>query len=201
MTRAAYEVIVHADLAELAKGEGGVRIEDGGSLAPATLERILCDCAITTITSDGDGNVNAGRKTRRLSRAMRRALHKRDSCCQYPGCTRTAYTQAHHIVYWTEGGATDLENLMRLCWIHHRAVHEGKVTIHRRGEVFEFRRADGSVIAPTPSWSGSAATLQADNAAAGVAIDDATCFPDWGGEPGNLRLAADLMLQARGSPA
>jgi hypothetical protein len=31
----------------------------------------------------------------------------------------------HHIVYWENGGATDLNNMIPLCSRHHHAAHEG----------------------------------------------------------------------------
>ncbi len=30
------------------------------------------------------------------------------------------WTQAHHVVHWVDGGATDLENMTLLCGFHHR---------------------------------------------------------------------------------
>jgi hypothetical protein len=32
---------------------------------------------------------------------------------------------AHHIVWWGRGGATDLDNLTLCCHFHHKLVHEG----------------------------------------------------------------------------
>ncbi|HEX2030748.1 MAG TPA: HNH endonuclease signature motif containing protein [Actinomycetota bacterium] len=39
---------------------------------------------------------------------------------------------AHHLVHWADGGGTDLDNLVLLCWAHHRLIHEGgwKMTGH-----------------------------------------------------------------------
>jgi hypothetical protein len=36
----------------------------------------------------------------------------------------------HHLVPWTEGGTTDLPNLVSLCWAHHRQVDLGRWDIH-----------------------------------------------------------------------
>ena len=55
---------------------------------------------------------------------MIRQLRHRDSGCRFPGCGFTAFTQAHHIVHWKDGGPTDLENLVIICSFHHKAVHE-----------------------------------------------------------------------------
>ena len=34
------------------------------------------------------------------------------------------WTQIHHLTYWSQGGRTDLNNLICLCGYHHRLVHE-----------------------------------------------------------------------------
>src|SRR6266540_1923355 len=35
------------------------------------------------------------------------------------------WTDAHHLHHWLAGGPTSLDNLVLLCRVHHRAVHEG----------------------------------------------------------------------------
>lgn len=48
---------------------------------------------------------------------------------------------------WTNGGPTDLENLLRLCGHHHRAIHTGiSIEGHPNGEL-TFTRPDGQEIA------------------------------------------------------
>ena len=50
----------------------------------------------------------------------------RDEHCQFPGCRAPAsWCDAHHLVWWTRGGDTSLENCFLLCRRHHVAVHEG----------------------------------------------------------------------------
>lgn len=39
------------------------------------------------------------------------------------------YTDAHHLVPWTAGGATDLGNGALLCRYHHRLVHKAGWTV------------------------------------------------------------------------
>jgi hypothetical protein len=40
------------------------------------------------------------------------------------GAATRGFTQAHHIVFWRDGGSTDLSNLVLLCSWHHKLVHE-----------------------------------------------------------------------------
>jgi hypothetical protein len=76
--------------------------------------------------------LDLGRATRLISPALRRALTVRDGGCIAAGCDRPApWTDAHHLVHWLAGGATSLDNLVLLCRVHHRAVHEGGWQLHR----------------------------------------------------------------------
>ena len=45
--------------------------------------------------------------------------------CGFPGCSATSWLHAHHIVHWSNGGPTNLNNLVSLCSFHHHLVHEG----------------------------------------------------------------------------
>ncbi|MFI5287277.1 MAG: HNH endonuclease signature motif containing protein [Candidatus Dormibacteria bacterium] len=40
-------------------------------------------------------------------------MHLRDQGCRFPGCDRPpAWTDGHHIIHWSDGGPTELENLV-----------------------------------------------------------------------------------------
>jgi Domain of unknown function (DUF222)/HNH endonuclease len=70
--------------------------------------------------------LDLGRATRVVSPGLRRALAVRDGGCAAAGCDRPpAWTDAHHVEHWLHGGPTSLDNLVLLCRVHHRAVHEG----------------------------------------------------------------------------
>jgi len=66
--------------------------------------------------------------TKRLfDRHQRIALAVRDRGCIFPGCDRPpAWTEAHHITAWEDGGPTDLANGCLLCSFHHHLVHKGE---------------------------------------------------------------------------
>ena len=82
---------------------------------------------MTRILLGGDSQViDVGRSKRTVSAPMRRALDARDRVCRWPGCDRPArWSAAHHVVHWSQGGPTDLDNLVLLCPRHHWMVHEG----------------------------------------------------------------------------
>ncbi|TJZ78330.1 DUF222 domain-containing protein [Rhodococcus oryzae] len=97
-----------------------------GPISQRLAARISCDAVITPITMDDEGTpLDVGRSTRLVNRRMRRALHARDGGCAFPGCTRpAAWTEAHHIKHWSNGGHTKLSNLVLLCRFHHQLIHK-----------------------------------------------------------------------------
>ncbi len=70
------------------------------------------------------GQLDLGRTTRLANRAQRRALRGLYKHCAIPGCT-VAYDRCklHHIIWWTNGGPTDLANLLPVCSHHHTKIH------------------------------------------------------------------------------
>jgi hypothetical protein len=49
----------------------------------------------------------------------------------------------HHIVHWVHHGETKLDNLVMLCWTHHRMVHQSD---------WEVRMHDGLPEFIPPKW-------------------------------------------------
>ena len=71
------------------------------------------------------GRLDLGRTSRLANAAQRRALRAMHPTCAIPGCrVRYAYTKPHHVIWWRQGGLTDLANLLPLCSKHHHAVHD-----------------------------------------------------------------------------
>ena len=112
----------------------------------------MCDAAVVAVVhsslgADGTGEpLRLGRKTRKISPALRRALRMRDDGCQHPGCSRRRFLEAHHVVHWKNGGPTDLDNLVLVCRFHHMQVHENNFTVSSAKPGWTFRRPDGTVI-------------------------------------------------------
>ena len=108
-------------------GAPGGETEVGTIVSAATVERWSCDCSVTRILFEGESTVvDVGRATRVVSGPRRRALNARDRVCQWPGCDRPArWTAAHHLIPWSKGGTSDLDNQVLLCHRHHWMVHEG----------------------------------------------------------------------------
>jgi hypothetical protein len=144
--RSPAEIVVHIDADTL---EGTTELGDG--LAVETCKRLLCDAGVVPVLEAGGRIIDAGRKARVVSAALKRALVSRDGGCRFPGCDHRL-VDAHHVEHWVNGGETVQENLLLLCRRHHVAAHEGAFVIE--GEacgVLVFRDADGQVIEAAPA--------------------------------------------------
>lgn len=122
-------LFVDTALAAPSGGEAGVTIEGGPNVGPATLQAVLCDSVLEVSARDGEGRyMDYGRRHRTAPPGLKRALIARaGSRCEADGCQSRHRLQIHHITPWSEGGATDQDHLVVLCWFHHQVV------IHERG--------------------------------------------------------------------
>ncbi|HEX8008069.1 MAG TPA: HNH endonuclease signature motif containing protein [Trebonia sp.] len=136
---------------------------------------------------DAEGNVlNAGRRSRKPSAALRRAVRDRDrSRCQYPGCD-SRRTDAHHIRYWSNGGETSYRNLISLCRRHHTLVHDKNILIAATKNKFAFYTPQGSLIPASPPLPEVSGDITGCHPAA---ITPATIIPPHSGERLDLHLA------------
>ncbi len=154
-------VVIHARLGATETGTGA-EIEGGGVAQPSTLERLLCAARVETVHEAGDGRViGIGRITRVPPAWLLRQVRYRDGGCRFPGCGTNAFTQVHHIVFWREGGATDLDNLATLCSWHHKLVHEYGWWIKGSAQTdLRWYRPDGTpyVAGPAPTHDPPALT-------------------------------------------
>jgi len=105
---------------------------------PQVARRLACTGRVQVVVEDEQGQpLSVGRMHRDPPAWMMRQLTYRDQGCTFPGCGARAFTQAHHIVWWGNGGRTDLDNLVLVCAFHHKLVHEYGWAINREatGEV------------------------------------------------------------------
>ena len=203
-----YLVMVHVDAAALrapdepdvasrAPGGTGDAVLDGVRVPAETSRRIACDAGRIFMLQDSNGKVlDAGRRTRAVPPAIRRALEQRDRSCRFPGCD-SRFCDAHHIVHWADGGSTRLDNLVLLCRHHHRAVHEEGYGIVRsdaratdgsygRDCDLVFTRPDGRTLSHVPAPPMLAdepvVALCEAHRARGIDVNARTTTPRWTGE-------------------
>jgi len=203
-----YQVMIHVDSAVLAdrSDEGLCELESGEGISAETCRRADCDGPHVTVAQDGEGNVlHIGRKARKISTPLWRALVSRDRTCRFPGCARTRHLRAHHIEHWARGGETNPDNLVLLCRTHHWAVHEGGFGIEGPAHLgLVFRRPDGSVLPACPvrlpidGRAGEA--LKEENRRHGLEITADTVDSFWDGEAVDYHMAVDGLLEFDDDP-
>ena len=101
------------------------RLASGAVIRGEDARMLACEADISRVVTAGASAVlDVGRTTRSISPAIARAVIARDRHCTHPGCTAPPWAcQIHHIVHYAHGGATRVDNLRLLCWIHHRQLH------------------------------------------------------------------------------
>ncbi len=89
---------------------------------------------------DGDGaswtgggrgrDVGLSDAVRLFGGKARRLLELRDRGCAFPGCDRPpGWCHAHHVVAWSLGGPTTVDNGVLVCGTHHRLLHHSPWTV------------------------------------------------------------------------
>ena len=129
------EIVVHIDYELLAghahgaeQGEARTcRTLNGSELTVETIRRLACEAEIIPVVLDGKSvPLDVGKSKRLATAYQRRALAAVHETCAMDGCSvKFSHCEPHHIDYWENGGATDLNNLVPLCSRHHHAAHEG----------------------------------------------------------------------------
>ena len=125
--------------AEALRGEPGAlpgELQTGGLLAPESVRRLACDCSMSVVVVDASGDpLSVSRQQRTIPAPMRRALLVRDRTCRFRGCGRPArWCDGHHLKWVEHGGETTLPNLVLACRLHHRMLHQRRLTLVRAGD-------------------------------------------------------------------
>ncbi len=165
-------------------------LEDGPAISTAAAQAIACHATVSWMLHDHDGTLlDAGRRHRRATPALRRAVRERDKGrCQFPGCN-SRRTDIHHITPWAHGGKTRLRDLILLCEAHHVIVHALGYRITPADGGFAVTRPDGQAMPASPPLPGSDGDLTRCHHAQ---ITTATIIPAGLGD----RLDLDLAIWA-----
>jgi Domain of unknown function (DUF222)/HNH endonuclease len=135
---AAANVMVVVREEDLEKGDGLAWMTDVAEpISSATAATIACDAGIQRVVLDAQGRpVRFDVRRRYFSGRQRRVLAARDGGCVWPSCTAPpSWSHAHHVIPWSRGGPTEIDNGALLCSFHHHLLHDGE---------FEMRIIDGS---------------------------------------------------------
>jgi hypothetical protein len=158
-----------------------IQRSDGPAIGAGVLRRLSDHARLRLNVVDDDGRtIDLGTAHRSPTTSQLHALWRRDRGCTVPGCGRTRFLHAHHVVHWARGGETRLDNLTLLCGEHHRSLHEGGFTITAQGrQTFVFRDPDGTVRQSAPSMEGRLGDLTARHST----IGPEAIASEWDGSP------------------
>jgi len=171
-------------------------------LSREATRRLSCDAGVIEVVEDEHGTpLSVGRKRRTIVGALKRALHKRDMTCTYPGCTNRMFLEGHHIKHWADGGETSLQNTALLCSLHHRYVHEYGYEIELGADQRpSFRDPQGRLVAvvpPRPAVAGLGwPHIRTVNEP--LAIDADTIACEWDGKPVDYGAIVGHLVRADG---
>jgi hypothetical protein len=102
-----------------------------------TARRLSCDAGVVDVVEDARGTpLSAGRKRRTIDGSLKRALHRRDKGCSFPGCEHRLFLEGHHLRHWADGGETSLSNtalVCNLCRARHKLHYAAYRVMPRRG--------------------------------------------------------------------
>ena len=114
------------------------------------------------------------------------------------------FCDAHHIRHRADGGENELENLVLLCRVHHRAVHEDGYRMEMREGVPQFIKPNGLhfplVPRPAPLEGDGEAVLRAQSAADRLPIGPWTSTPGWNGDRFDLSWAVGALWRKAEEP-
>jgi hypothetical protein len=119
------------------KDTGRVPLLEGKPISIAQARLLACEGAvIPSVFNYTSGEaLELGRALRLPNTALRRKLElEQPGGCAWTGCDRpVAWTEAHHIVHWADGGETTAANLILLCRFHHGRIHTQGWTVEKTG--------------------------------------------------------------------
>jgi len=115
------------DLLALARGttEPGetCELEGGGPVPVSVMERILAEHPIVDLVlTRGRDITHVAHLGRSGDTFLKTAIEWRDPVCAIEGCTVATNLEIHHLEAVADGGATSLEQVLRLCGHHHDCI-------------------------------------------------------------------------------
>ena len=104
-----------------------------GPVVPDVIARYLgCDAEVMVASYRMGQLIGIHPTDRTVSRALRRAIERRDQGCTHPLCTQRRFLHVHHLRHWEDGGQTVPANLLCLCPQPPPGAPPGRVHDRRR---------------------------------------------------------------------
>ena len=118
------DLLVIADFDVIKQQLDNPRLADGSAIPIVELHRLALEAnLLPSIFDTKTQDMWLGRKQRTASEAQRVALIARDQHCI--GCgANPLWCRAHHIIWWSKNGPTDVDNLGLVCDDCHHKIHD-----------------------------------------------------------------------------
>ncbi len=125
------DLLVIADFDVIKQQLDNPRLADGSPIPIVELHRLALEANLLPSIFDTKAqDMWLGRKQRTASEAQRVVLIARDQHCV--GCgANPLWCRAHHVIWWSKNGPTDLDNLVLVCDDCHHKIHDHGWQVHR----------------------------------------------------------------------
>ena len=116
--------------------------DTGITLTPREIMQLgISECHLG-ITDNGRAEILDAGRVRNMSQIQRAFLTAMQLVCSYPGCSEPAANcEGHHIVAFSQGGKTEIDNLALLCPYHHRANDDQRTGNNNKGYITHEERS------------------------------------------------------------
>ncbi len=150
------DLLVIADFDVLKQQLDNPRLADGSPIPIVELHRLALEANLLPSIFDTEAqDMWLGRRFRTATEAQRIALIARDQHCI--GCgADPLWCRAHHIIWWSKNGPTDLDNLVLVCDDCHHKIHDHGWQVHKRPDTGKFQ------LKPPTNPPGKSTTVSSD---------------------------------------
>ena len=155
------DLLVIADFDVIKQQLDNPRLADGSAIPIFELHRLALEAnLLPSIFDTKSQQMWLGRKQRTASEAQRVALIARDQHCI--GCgANPLWCRAHHIIWWSKNGPTDLDNLVLVCDDCHHKIHDHGWTVTQHPQTGKYQ-----LKPPNPTQSQKRHATQTDHPSA-----------------------------------
>ena len=121
-------VVVTMTIDSLMGGLAAAALDTGEVISASAARHLACEAGVIPMVLGGKSEVlDVGRRRRFHTRAQRLAIAQRDNTCVVSGCDAPpSRCHVHHVIPWSEGGGTSVQDGRLYCSAHHAMVHDPK---------------------------------------------------------------------------
>ena len=147
------DLLVIADFDVIKQQLDNPRLADGSAIPIVELHRLALEANLLPSIFDTKAQqMWLGRRLRTASEAQRVALIARDQHCI--GCkANPLWCRAHHIIWWSKDGPTDVDNLVLVCDDCHHKIHDHGWQVYQHPETGKYQLKPPNPTNPTGNTS------------------------------------------------